>query len=738
VAGGQPGRLAWRIGGGAGSPGGAADGQIRRLLFLAVCGLGISAILTQLVLMRELLNVFAGNEMIFGILLGNWFLLTGLGSFLGRSSGRLTRPVVWLVVAQVLIAILPVADVFLLRALRNVVFVRGAEVGVTETVFSCFVLLLPYCLIAGYLLTLACTVLASRQEAASIGRVYFLDVLGDIAGGVLFSFVLIHLLDHLGSLYVPAALNLALAVLVAAAVRRRLLAACVGVLALGAVVAAAAVDLDRLTTSMEYAGQDVVYKGNSPYGKLVVTASGGQYSFFENGVPLFTTEDVQRVEETVHYAMAQRPAARRVLLIGGGVSGTAQEVLKYPVKAVDYVELDPLIVKVGRRFLPQSLADARIRVHHTDGRLFVRQAGGRYDVIVADVPDPSTSQLNRLYTAEFFAEVRRRLAPQGVLAVSVGVYENYLSEELAGLIGVTDRTLRESFRNVLILPGGRVYFLASDGELTSDVAGRVEAAGVATQYVTRAFLRGTLTPDRLLEVERAAGGAGGVNRDFSPVLYYRHLLYWISRFRVRLGVLEAALILALGLYLARMRPVPRAIFTTGFAASALEVVLLMGFQIIHGCVYHKVGLIVTMFMVGLAAGSFAANRWLTRWRRRDLAKLEFAVAAFAGLVPLALLALDRLPGPMRQTAWAEAAFPLLAGLLAVLVGMEFPVAGRADFRTVATTASRLYTADYIGACVGALLVSTLLIPLIGVLAVCMIAAAMNLATGLAIRLARGG
>ncbi len=80
-----------------------------------------------------------------------------------------------------------------------------------------------------------------------------------------------------------------------------------------------------------------------------MTQSAGQLNFIENGVPLFSTHNVEQIEETVHYAMAQRPDARRVLLISGGVSGTAREVLKYPVEAVDYVELDPLILEVARR-----------------------------------------------------------------------------------------------------------------------------------------------------------------------------------------------------------------------------------------------------------------------------------------------------------------------------------------------------------------------------------------------------
>ena len=720
-----------------GMPGGARPSVPPRLLFAAVCCLGISAIVTQLVLMRELLCVLAGNEMILGIILGNWFLLTGLGALLGRRAGRRRSPLADLIVAHLLVAVLPVALAVLLRVLRNVVFVRGAEVGVAQSVLSCFVLLAPYCLIAGYVLPLACRLLAARRDAASIGEVYFLDVLGDIVGGLLFSFVLVHLVDrlgHLAILYVPAALNLAAALAVAVAARQKALAVLAGAVVAGAVGLVSAVDLGGWSAAIEYAGRNVVYRGSSPYGRLVVTESAGQYDFIENGVPLFSTHEPERVEETVHYAMAQRPAARQVLLVAGGVSGTAREILKWPVRRVDYVELDPLIVRQARRIVPASLADPRIRVHATDGRLFVRQTDRRYDVAIVDVPDPSTFQINRFYTVEFFRHVKGILVRGGVLAVSLGGYENYVSEDLARLIGVVRRTLRAAFAGVRILPGGRVFFLASDGDLTSDLAGRIERAGVETQWVRRDVLRGTLTDDRIAQLDRAAAGEGPINRDFTPVLYYYQLLYWSGKYPLRYGAAVAAALAALAIYLLRLRPVTLAVFTTGFAASALEVVLLVGFQIAHGSVYHMVGLIVTAFMIGLAVGSLLANRWLRRWARRDLVKVELAVAAYAALLPLALMALDWAHGTSAgRVVSAHVAFPLLTGGLACLVGLEFPVAGRADFQTVSSTASRLYTADYLGACVGALLVSTLLIPLVGIPAVCLIVAALNVASGLIVR-----
>jgi len=740
------------------------------LLFLAVCSLGVSAFVTQLTLMRELLSAFSGNELIFGIVLGNWLLLTGLGSALGRTASRLKSPLAVLVAGQILVAVLPLADVFLLRAVRNVVFVRGAEVGITETVVACLVLLAPYCLTTGYLLTAACLILAakhagpnlplplgegrgegsatehhdapspnlsqrerSRQDSDSIGQVYFLDNVGSVLGGLLFSFVLIHLFDHFGVLYFPAFLNLLFAGLVAWWSGSRMLAALAAAAAVALVGLMAACNLDQRTTAIQYAPQHVVYHGHSPYGDLVVTESAGQLSFLENGVPLFSSHSPEEAEETVHYAMAQRPQARRVLLISGGVSGTAREILKYRTAAVDYVELDPLILRVAQRYLPESLADPRIEVINTDGRLLIKQAQRRYDVVIVDVPAPSTSQLNRFYTREFFAEVKRVLQPGGVLSFSLGTYEDYLSKELADLIAVAQRTLKSVFANVLILPGGRVFFLASDGELTTEVAPRLEQAGIATRRVNRHYLRGMFIPSRLEDVARAIRDDAPLNEDFSPILYYYHLRYWISHFRYRFGMLQAGLLALLGVYLVRMRPVPLAIFAGGFAASALEVVLLMALQILYGCLYYQVGLIVTMFMLGLGIGSFTMNRWLTRFARKHLMWLALAIALYGVCLPPVLGVLGRASGGVAMWA-AQAAIPLLTLLLAVLVGLEFPLAGKVSFAGVSSTAAQLYTADFVGAAVGALLVSTLLIPVMGVTAVCLLAAGLNVISAIVILL----
>jgi spermidine synthase len=706
---------------------------LRAGVLVSVAALGLSSVATQLSLLRELLGAFSGNELVLGICLGNWFALTAAGAWLGEAAARLRRPRPAFVAGQFAAALIPLAQVAAVRGLRDVVFMRGEAVGLTGTWLGSMALLAPFCIVAGALLTLGCRVLAADAGTTAIGPVYCADAAGSVAGGALFVFVLVPHFDHFALLCAPAFLNLAAGALLAWRIRSRALAATGAALACGLALGVSLGDADALTTALQHRGERVVYRANSPYGRLIVCDSSGLLTFYENGVPVAATQNTTQVEEAVHYAMCQRPGARRVLLIGGGVAGDAREILRYPsVAGVTYVELDPAIIAAGRRLVAGNLDDPRIILAAADGRRFVRGSRGRFDVVIVDLPDPSTSQLNRFYTAGFFAEARGAMGPDGVLAFGLGHYENFAGPELARLLSCARRTLQGAFAHVVLLPGGRVFFLASDGPLDPDVARLIDASAVRPRLVNRNYLGATLSPDRMADIGRASSRPAALNTDLNPVLYYYELRRWMSQFGGMSAALGVALALAVAVYLAALGPVPRVIFAAGFAASGLEIVLLLGFQMLYGSVYRQVGLVVTVFMAGLAAGAWAAGRAAPRVvAARALAVLGLFIAALAAAVPPILRA--------SQAADASPGGPLVGqGLillatlgLAAMVGAQFPLAGAAGGPAAAP--ARLFGADLAGAALGALLVSSLLVPLAGVPAVCLLIAVLNAAcAGLAL------
>jgi spermidine synthase len=699
------------------------DERYKKLLFFSITALGISSIITQLTVMRELLSVFQGNELVIGLIFANWLLLTGAGSWFGRYFDRLRDRFRFLLLCQILVALLPFVHLFIIRSLRSLFFLPGVSVGVTRIFLTSLLLLLPYCLISGSLLVLFCILYADRQDPKSIGKVYFIDNIGDILGGLLFSFALVHLLNHFQIAFFILVLNLAAALLLSHFGRRRFFMAVSAALLLISPVLIA-VNFDRVTTEKQYRGQEVLFNESSIYGSLVVTKTGGQLNFFENGVILFSTQNDRANEETVHYAMVQHKLPRHVLLISGGVAGTTLEILKYNPERIDYVELDPLIIEVGREYT-SNLDDERIRTINMDARLWVKQTKNRYDVVIVDLPDPSTVQLNRFYTEEFFKELRRTMKSDAVLSLSMSSQENYLAKEAQKLNASVFRTLKSSFENIIVVPGDVNYFIASDGKLTYDIAGVIEERKIPTLWVNRYWLPAKLTEGRIRMVRDAVEGGNGINRDFSPITYYYYLLFWLSHFKFNYIIFLALVAVFVVLYAVRMKPIPFAIFTTGFSGASLEVVLLIGFQILYGYVYHKVGILVTMFMIGLATGSFMMNRRLERAGIKQMILIESLIILSAGLVPAVMRLIGELNNGWIISVSAQLVFPLLAIGVGALVGAEFPLASKMHFRAVSQTAAALYNADLIGACIGAILVSALLIPLLGIVKVCALVAGVN-------------
>lgn len=133
-------------------------------------------------------------------------------------------------------------------------------------------------------------------------------------------------------------------------------------------------------------------------------------------------------EALVQPAMLLNPAPRRVLVIGGGEGATLREVLKHSlVEELVMVDLDQQVVDICRELLPSwhqgSFEDQRLKLFYMDARDFLESKEQLFDVIISDVPEPVESgPALKLFTRQYFELVKKRLAPQGLLALQAGDY----------------------------------------------------------------------------------------------------------------------------------------------------------------------------------------------------------------------------------------------------------------------------------------------------------------------------
>ncbi|HID54990.1 TPA: methyltransferase domain-containing protein, partial [Candidatus Poribacteria bacterium] len=478
----------------------------------------------------------------------------------------------------------------------------------------------------------------------------------------------------------------------------------------------------------------------------------------------FTSGDRLSAEESVHYVMLQHPHPKKVLLIGGGLNGSGNEVLKHGIERLIYIELDPTLVRIARRYLKDELRflnDPRVKLIHTDARFFIKRTKERFDVIIVNLPDPHTAMLNRFYSLEFFREVERILNPGGIISLSLTSSENYLSFEQRELLRSIQRTMLEVFPDVVVLPGGVNFVIGQkqDGRnLTlkpETLISRLKERGVQTLFVSEYYIPYRLTPDRVDYIGKVLEKPGKVrlNRDYRPIGYFYDMVLWSSQFRQRTeggrlanwvtGVKTwhlAVLILILstiGFLITRrvgregMSGIALSIGTTGFSEISFQVVVMLAFQVLYGYVYYKLSIILTSFMIGLVLGSWTVSRWMGRFRDkiRTYVWVQVSICLYPLMLALVITFLARFGGGRPAFLSVQTAFSLLPIVAGFIGGFQFPLANDillAGLPRVGRVVGLLYGLDLFGSCLGAFLTSAFLIPLLGIYDTCLLTAILGL------------
>lgn len=166
----------------------------------------------------------------------------------------------------------------------------------------------------------------------------------------------------------------------------------------------------------------IVYSEQTAYQTIVLTEGNDDLRLYIDRVIQFSSVDEYRYHESlVQMPMSLAPYKKKVLILGGGEALAAREVLKHPsVESVEIVDIDPAIFEIAStnphlsRLNARSLGNPKLKTHAIDAMVFLKENRELYDVIIADLPDPTNDNLARLYSQEFFKLAKRRLTPNGV------------------------------------------------------------------------------------------------------------------------------------------------------------------------------------------------------------------------------------------------------------------------------------------------------------------------------------
>ncbi len=358
----------------------------------------------------------------FSTVIGTYLFAMGVGSYLSRFFERqLVAHFLRIELLVGLIGGLMPAALFALQSLAGGSFR-----------LALYALVLVIGVLVGLEIPLVMRLLKRQGHGLShlVSQVLTFDYLGALAVAIAFPLLLV---PHLGLIRTGAffgLLNAFVAVWALLLFRgelRRFGAHVVACVLTIAALGAAFIGADRVTTWAEdrFYADTVLYSETSAYQRVVVTASKQGVRLFLNGNLQFHSRDEYRYHEAlVHPAMAAHGAPKNVLVLGGGDGLAVREVLKYPsVERVTLVELDPHMTTLFatqpllRSLNQDALHSPKLTIVNADAYAWLEQAGGNYDVIVIDFPDPTNFSIGKLYTASFYRLIDQHLNAGGYAVV---------------------------------------------------------------------------------------------------------------------------------------------------------------------------------------------------------------------------------------------------------------------------------------------------------------------------------
>lgn len=693
---------------------------------------GAAAVIAQTLMIREGIVLFGGYELISGILLCFWLVWAGIGSFIYSKIKPVFSKKTSYCLLLILLSFFTIFSISFIRLALSIFSLPfGETINLGRIIWISLLSLAPTSLIFGALFPAASRLLEPEQ-------VYFYEGIGSFCGGIVLSFVLVQILPTYGILLCVISLLLTCAIITAG--KRKFLIVPILLLFVFFKIN----DIEWFFRSKQMPGQELVGLAESKYGMIAVTRSGSQVNFYTNGVYDFSYPDLYSNEEAVQYPMLIHEEPKNILLVGGGISNCLGQILKHQPEHVTYLELDPLIIKMGTEFTGEAFDDhENVSVFFGDARFFIKKSKDKYDVMIINLPDPVNAQLNRFYTTDFFIEAKRVLNEQGILSIRITAPSDIISPLFGRLLNTIERSLRTSFKEVLILPVAKMTFIASDHKIeltdvTNILKDRSTERDLALQYVNDYYFDYNLTIEKMNYLkDRVAASKGVLNSDLKPVCYYYTVILWggvlsenIREIFVKLfnanPFLFLLILIPIPLFLRRRSIVYLSVFAVGASEISAEVILIILFQVYYGYVYSWIGAIIAFYMLGLGLGTFFYMRSMLfrKSTRMILSRIEFIMVLYFTAILLISI------GKITQVA---VLIPFLVFFGGFMGGLHFPLSIALLKRK---HAGMVYSVDLVGSSLGAIATAVVFIPILGIVFTLYLYIALNLLVGIGLRLFR--
>ena len=738
--------------------------------FLLLCAaiLGAFSTFSQVLIFREELVLLEGNELVLSSLLCCWLLGLSFGAAVPRwfCFDRFPGFAPGLILCAPLILWL---SILITRCFISIFAIPPEEVCSPIYVFILSVCsVFPAGLFYGFCFSLMAILFKNGSEerqhskvpGETVGSIFSYEAIGSVTGGLILVFYLLPGLNT--TRIILATFGFALIIVSLGNAARPVIMVVFAFFSLLVFILLQGTFPDTLNSRSvdtcwhnQHPGYELKFVTDTPYQRLELGVREEQFTLYGNGVPLFSFPNEYEFSQWGHLALSQNSRPRSVLVIGtNGVSGIKALVEHQPYEIV-CIDLDPQVQILEHQFENWKFMEAEntiITMKPADPRSYISSLPPlcKFSVIALNQPDPSNGLTNRVYTMEFFKQLASHLEAKGVLTLSITGTPNN-SEGDVGLYGATIYwTLKKAFTHVLVLPGTKWVFFASNADVLSsdpkEIIRRFEASNIKSSSFLSNFFTLYYEPERIGQLQKTLDNNKNIliNKDQKPVCYLYSIVLWLKQhgYLQKLpltgianqsfwtaGFYFMALFGLVLFFLVFSRLVIRAetagliipfqiLASAGFTGMGAQLSILLFYQTQAGSLYKLIGIFFGVFMGGMAMGSQEAIHRLRKSKNNVIRQLLWADLRFSLLLFITPVLIYFSTAEYFSVPAIEIMLLAWTGWLAYGMGYLFPLcAAQIEIENGSVNLTAAYTvlSDNVGGAFGALITGIVLIPFFGIM-----------------------
>jgi spermidine synthase len=238
----------------------------------------------------------------------------------------------------------------------------------------------------------------------------------------------------------------------------------------------------------------------------------------------------------------------------------------------------------------------------------------------------------------------------------------------------------------------------------------VSEKDISTIYVNQYYFDTDRLRERSSEIQKKISAGIPVNSSFHPVMYFYQISWWLGLFPVSPWLIAGCVLVFFLLLMVVLNPVNTGLFCGGFTLASTEVILLVALQVLYGFVFQMVGLVIMIFMLGLAIGSKCSERFFTSASFRYYILFQAALTVLSLALPFLLVWMT---GTFVSDNLIKFTLVALTFIASVVVGMEYGLSVHLSRTLPSSCVPVNYSAELFGAAAGAFLVAVFIFPRLG-------------------------